>query len=121
MSTQLYNMLFQETEKYENAVFPTSTSMGNKFFENMKKLDLDGQKKIYALCLIYNKNEKASTEELTQTPFEMKLLPDNGGIEVTISELPDRLKHILYLFTKKHIKALSSEEKRKKKEMDKKS
>lgn len=99
MSFPLYDNLLKEIPKKDLTV-----KQKNEFITNISKMDQSGYELVYAL--IHNHELKSELSNSNSSlPYEGKLIKKDT-IEFDFNIFPLELKHILYKFSKIHIKTM---------------
>ena len=101
-SFPLYDNLNQQTEQNINSL---STENKAILSENIKNLDNDGHKMIYALIRYFQM--KHCENNGLDLPYSSK--KQKSGYKFDIDRLPHQLQQILFLFSKIHIKKMKED------------
>ena len=101
-SFPLYDNLNQQTQNYSENLNPEEKNM---LIENIKNIDNDGHKMIYALIRYFQmKNFQNNGVDL---PYSSK--KQKSGYKFDIDCLPTQLQQILFLFSKIHLKKMKED------------
>jgi len=102
-SFPLYDNLNQQTENISNAL---SSNEKILLSDNIKKIDNDGHKIIYALIRYFQM--KHFQNNGIDLPYSSK--KQKSGYKFDIDCLPNQLQQILFLFSKIHINKMKEDE-----------
>ena len=101
-SFPLYDNLNQKTENITEVL---STEEKKKLSENIKKIDTDGHKMIYALIRYYQM--KHNQNNGVDLPYSSK--KQKSGYKFDIDYLPQQLQQILFHFSKIHLNKMKED------------
>ena len=96
-SFPLYNNLLENTTKIDLTV-----DEKDNFKDKIKKIDLDGSERIYAIIRIFH-NENNNDSSNFNLPYSGVIIPNKDEIRFDLEKIPFQLKQILFKFINLHI------------------